>query len=118
MIKRQILAHATIFAQQGTVVASWRKSGNYRFGPYFHLKYRDGDVQRSIYLGRSKELAKEVRRLLAGLQFGRTCRRLRTRLRSSLRLEKTRLRENLHARGYRMKGFEIHKSKSPCAGRR
>ncbi len=110
LIKTQILALSTLFAQQGTVVATWRKYGKSRLGPYFRLTYREGGVQRSIYLGRSEELAQEVGRLLAGLQFHRTCRRLRTRLRSSLRLEKTRLRENLHAHGYRMKGFEIHRA--------
>jgi hypothetical protein len=112
LIKMQILARSTLFARQGTVVATWRRYCNSRSGPYFRLKYYEGGVQRSIYLGRSEELAQEVRRLLAGLQFRRICRRLRTRLRSSLRLEKTRLQENLHAQGYRMKGFEIHKSQS------
>jgi len=111
-IKRRILARPALFAQQGTIVATWRKHGNFRLGPYFRLKYYDGGVQRSIYLGRSQELAQEVRRLLADLQFHRTSRRLHWQIRASLRLQKTRLQNHLHAHGYHLKGYKIHKSKT------
>ncbi len=63
-IKTQILSRATLFTRQGIVVATWRKYGSARLGPYFRLKYYEGSVQRSIYLGARKNLPK---RSAAGL---------------------------------------------------
>jgi len=117
-IQAFILDNHRLFSTTGVVVAGWRYYRNNRLGPFFRLAYRQNNRQSSLYLGRSRELAEKVRCLLADLQFHRTCRRLRVKLRASLRLQKTRLQENLHAHGYRMKGFEIHKSKLPCAGSR
>ncbi|MGA2799471.1 MAG: hypothetical protein ABSE63_17955 [Thermoguttaceae bacterium] len=112
-VEKFILANRPLFYTNGSVVTEWRWRNGLRFGPYFRLKYRDGNIQRSIYLGPSNQLAEKVRRLLANLQFHRTCRRLRTRLRASLRLEKKHLQNILNTHGYNMKGFDIHKSKSP-----
>ena len=112
-VERFILAHRPLFYTNGFVRSEWRWRNGRRFGPYFRLRYRQGNIQRSIYLGPSNQLADQVRRLLANLQFHRNCRRLRTRLRASLRLEKKHLQNTLHAHGYNMKGFDIHKSKSP-----
>jgi hypothetical protein len=111
-VKKFILAHRTLFAASGTMAVEWRLRGGRRFGPYFRVKYREGCLQRSLYLGRSQEFAEEVRRLLADLKFHRTFRRLESKIRASLRLQKAHLKNNLQARGYNLKGFEIHKSKS------
>jgi hypothetical protein len=112
-IKSQLLARPALFENQGSVAATWRKHGNARLGPYFILRYFENGVRRSIYLGRSEQLAQEVRRLLENLQFHRISRRLRAKIRKSLHLQKKQLQNNLHALGYYIKGFEIHKAKSP-----
>jgi hypothetical protein len=110
-VKSQVLARPALFAEQGIVVATWRRHGNSRLGPYYRLQYFDG-ARRSIYLGRDERLAEQVRRLLADLQLKRTFRRLHSKIRKSLRNEKIFLKSRLHAHGYRLKGFEIHKIKS------
>jgi hypothetical protein len=107
-----ILAHRSLFYANGFVTTEWRRRRGLRFGPYYRLKYRMHNVQRSIYLGPSTELAEKVRLLLAELQLRRTCRRVRAQVRASLRIEKKRLEIILRANGYYMKGFEIHRSKS------
>ena len=60
--------NAQLFARVGSVVATYRTRGNDRFGPYYRLIYRQDQRQRSRYLGRSEELAKQVRELLRQLQ--------------------------------------------------
>ncbi|MGA2060446.1 MAG: hypothetical protein ABSG67_08195 [Thermoguttaceae bacterium] len=50
-IKSQILAKSALIARQGSIIASWRKHGNIRLGPYFSLRYFENGVRRSIYLG-------------------------------------------------------------------
>ena len=106
-----ILANRLLLCANGSVATEYRWRNGRRFGPYFRLRYRQGNTQRSIYLGPSPELAEKVRRLLAELQFRRTCRRLTRNIRASLRLEKKNLQNMLRACGYRMKGFEIHKAR-------
>jgi hypothetical protein len=54
----------TRFANQGTVVATWRTYRGRRLGPYCRLTWRENGRQRSIYLGRQSPLVDEVRRLL------------------------------------------------------
>jgi len=82
-----------------------------RFGPYYRFAYRDGDRQRSIYLGRAGELVEEVRQRLAALHRPRTqyqaVQRLQRQVRASLRIEKRHLRSLLHSCGLRLKGFEL-----------
>jgi hypothetical protein len=111
-IKSQILANASLFASQGSVIEYWREYNNRRLGPYFQLKYYDNGFQRYIYIGRSEPLAEKVRQLLANLQSKRTLKRLHTRFRAALRIQKTILQNQLKSRGYYMKGFHIHKAKS------
>jgi hypothetical protein len=110
-VENFIRTNRRLFSTGGSVVAEWRSRDGRRFGPYFRLKYRQGNVQWSIYLGPSDELAEKVRRLLHVVQFHRTCRRLSARIRASLRCEKKNLQDYLHACGYYMKGFEFHKSR-------
>jgi hypothetical protein len=112
-VERFILAHRPLFLANGFVVTEWRRRKGLCFGQYFRLRYRDGNIQRSIYLGPYDILAEKIRRLLQKLQFHRTCRRLSKKIRVSLRLEKKNLKNMLHACGYNLKGNEIHKSKSP-----
>jgi len=112
-IKSQILAKSALLSKQGSIIKTWRKHRNIRLGPYFRLIYYENGVRRSIYLGRSEELVQEVRCLLQQIQFRRIARRLRAKIRTSLRCQKMHLKNILRAHGYRMKGFEIHKSKSP-----
>jgi hypothetical protein len=112
-IERFIRVRPFLFDTNGSVVSEWRCRNGRRFGPYYRLKYREGKIQRSIYLGPSDDLAEKVRRLLQNLQFHRTCRRLSKKIRASLRIEKIRLQNILRANGYYLKGSEIHKAKSP-----
>jgi hypothetical protein len=60
-----------VFAVQGTVQSS---------GNCHHLRYRDGDAQRSVYLGRSQELADRVAELLRSMQWAEQSRRVMKRL--------------------------------------
>ena len=110
-VRSLLLAQPLRFANQGSVVAGWRTYRGRRLGPYFRLAYRDGGRQRSVYLGRSVELARRVRELLARLQRPRRERRLFGRLiaqvRASLRRAKARLREALLPWNIRLQGFEF-----------
>ena len=63
-----IRKNAQTFAHAGSVVATYRTRGTKRFGPYYRLAYRSAGCQRSIYLGRSPQMAQQVRNLLAKLQ--------------------------------------------------
>jgi hypothetical protein len=108
-IKSQILAKSALLAGQGSICASWRKRGNIRFGPYYTLRYFENGVRQCIYLGQSQELVQQVRHLLANLQYKRIARCLKTKIRKSLRAQKSILKNQLLANGYRLKGSEIHK---------
>jgi hypothetical protein len=57
-----------IFSRQGTIVASFRTYNGRKLGPYYRLAYRAEGCQRSIYLGKSKKILRQVRRLLEKLQ--------------------------------------------------
>ncbi|MGD0655768.1 MAG: hypothetical protein ABSA16_15630 [Thermoguttaceae bacterium] len=113
-VERFILANRTLFYTHGSVVTEWRSRNGLRFGPYYRLKYREGNIQRSIYLGPSNELAQKVCGLLARLQFHRTCRRVSKKIRASIRLEIKNMHRLVQSLGYYMKGLALHKRKSPC----
>jgi hypothetical protein len=108
-IESQILAKSALLARQGSICATWRKRGNKRVGPYFSVRYFENGARQCIYLGRSPELVQQVRRLLFDIQFKRISRRLKFKIRKSLRLQKANLENHLQANGYRLKGNEIHK---------
>ena len=63
-----ILVHNELLAKQGSVIETWRTYKSQKLGPYFRLAYRERGRQRSIYLGRSRELADQVRELLRECQ--------------------------------------------------
>jgi hypothetical protein len=65
---KTIRALKTVFSRQGTVVASFRTYRGHQLGPYYRLAYRIEGRQRSIYLGKSKKILRQVRRLLEKLQ--------------------------------------------------
>jgi hypothetical protein len=65
---KTILALKTVLARQGTIVASFRTYNGRKLGPYYRLAYRTEGRQRSIYLGKSKKILRQVRRLLEKLQ--------------------------------------------------
>jgi hypothetical protein len=63
-----IAARPELFARQGSVSASWRRRAQKTYGPYYRLRYREGGVSRSLYLGRQGPLVDHVReRLRTGL---------------------------------------------------
>ena len=49
-----LAANPQFFAQHGTVSAYWRHRGDKKYGPYYRLRYRDGQSTRTVYLGRQQ----------------------------------------------------------------
>jgi hypothetical protein len=111
--KSQIIARSALLARQGSICSTWRKRGKMRFGPYYRLRYFENGRRQSIYLGRSEETVQQVRRLLASIQSPRLSRRLQSKIRKSLRAQKRILETHLRANGYRLKGYEFHKRRTP-----
>ena len=102
------------FARQGAVVPTWRTYQGKRLGPYYRLAYREGNQQRSIYLGRQSPLVDQVRRLLglcqANHRFRCHARRSRAEFRKRvLRPLKQYLQDafRLYGHGLYFKGWEI-----------
>lgn len=110
-VQRFVEKHQAWLAEQGRVVTTWRRYGHRRLGPYYRLSYREGGQQRSLYLGRSQELADEVRALLAECQGSRRRRRewqrLRDELREALQRSKADWRRELARVGLRLHGNEV-----------
>lgn len=109
-----IMANREIFSRQGSVVATWRTYHGRRMGPYFRLAYRDSGRQRSVYLGRSRELADRVREMLHTLQAPLAEHRKWNRLRAQARVELRRVKSlwagelanfGLHLKGYEIRGW-------------
>ncbi len=103
--------NANIFAQCGSVVASYRTRGTKRYGPYFRVAYRVAGRQCSIYLGRCGRFADRARALLARLQhardFRRKCRKAERDRRATLRRVIRRWQEMIRAYGLDLRGCEI-----------
>jgi len=110
-VRAYLLAHKTLFAAGGTVVAGWRRYRGRRLGPYFRVAFFEDGRQRSLYLGASPELADQVRTLLDELQGPlrrkRVFQRLNRQARAALRRQKARLNEELAKWGLYLKGFEF-----------
>ncbi len=116
IVQQFIKANAQVFARQGTVAATWRTYKGKRLGPYYQLTYREDGRQHWLYLGRSEQLAQQVRQFLAALHGPRDRHRLNRRLqsqaRASLHLAKAQLKEVCAKRGITLKGYEfrgVHK---------
>ena len=110
-VEQLVASRPDTFARQGVVVATWRRVGQQRLGPYYSLRFRDGRRQQSLYLGSSRELAEQVRRLLAQLQRPhrerRGLERSRAAVKASLHSHKESWRRELETVGLTLKGFEI-----------
>jgi hypothetical protein len=106
-----LAARPEIFAQQGSVDASWRRRANKTYGPYYRLRYRDGRSSRSVYLGPAGPLVDRVRHVLQSLQTPLRHRRamlqLRRQVRDALRLDRRHVDARLRSLGLRLKGFEV-----------
>jgi hypothetical protein len=118
-VKAFVLGRKALFSKQGTVVAGWRSYGGRRLGPYYRLAYREASRQRSLYLGRSEDLADAVRGLLGSLQQPlrnrQAVRRLKSLARASLRRVKAELGRVLAKSGFWLKGYEVRRKKPPLA---
>jgi hypothetical protein len=103
--------NAQIFANCGSVVASYRTRGTTRYGPYYRVAYRVAGRQCSIYLGRCKELANRARALLASLQqprdYRRMCRKAERQRRATLKSIIRRWQQTIRAYGLDLRGCEI-----------
>jgi hypothetical protein len=107
-----VLSQPETFSRQGFVTASYRTSRGRKYGPYYRLAYRDQqNRQRSIYLGRSEELADLVQSLLdklkTPLRRRRECRGIRVALLANLRAHKKRWKADLAAYGLYIKCFSV-----------
>ena len=111
VVLARIHAQQDVFRLQGRVVAAQRLRGGRAFGPYFRLEYRDASGRHSIYLGRSVELADEVRSVLARLQASwherRDWKRLRRASKAALREHKKVWACELGKLGFYLKGYEV-----------
>ena len=103
--------NAAIFAQGGSVVASYRTRGTLRYGPYYRVAYRTAGRQCSIYLGRCKQLADRARELLSKIQhprdFRRLCRRADRQRRATLKQVIRRWQQTIRAYGLDVRGCEV-----------
>jgi hypothetical protein len=106
-----LAASPQFFARCGHVAESWRQRNGRRFGPYYRLAYRDGNRQKSVYLGRAGELVEQVRQRLAVIQGPRrqcfALRQLQRHIRAILRVDKRNIEKLLRRYGLRLKGMEL-----------
>jgi hypothetical protein len=112
-IAAKIRANAQPIARQGVIVACSRNRGGRKFGPYFHLAYRDENGrQHSIYIGRCPDTVKRVQSLLdtlkAPLVQRRRTKNTIARLRSALHHHKKQMKIELAKRGLYPRGFSVH----------
>lgn len=102
-------ARGKLFARQGTVVATWRMHNGKRLGPYYRLAYREDGRQKSIYLGASAWVVRQVRWLLERLQSplrqGRALGRARAMVRASLRRHQAQAQSLFGALGIQVNGL-------------
>ncbi|MCH7525795.1 MAG: hypothetical protein IID39_00015 [Planctomycetes bacterium] len=110
-IQRLVESRPDVFQYQGSVVESWREYEGKRLGPYFRLAYRDGNRQRSVYLGRSVQLADAVRKLLEENHQGnvrrRELKRLQRSAKAQLREARCRWEQDLRKIGLYLHGCEV-----------
>lgn len=108
---RLLAERADLFRRKGVVLETWRQRAGQRLGPYYRLAYRDGGVQRSLYLGADPALAAEVRAELARLQApARDNRRLERQkkiLRQALVRQRALWNQELRPLGLFLKGSEV-----------
>lgn len=101
-----------LLARQGAVVATWRRRGGRRVGPYFLLVCRTAaGRQASIYLGPAgtlvEDVSKELAQLQASLQERRSLDMVRRQIQHELKTAKVALAAELARVGLFCKGSEI-----------
>lgn len=110
-VEQFLAEHGEVLACHGAVVASYRRRGGRRLGPYFKLTCRIGGRQTSVYLGTDGALVHGVRQRLEELRRKRSERlqlaRLRRELRRRAREARRHLDEQLRSVGLRRQGHEI-----------
>jgi hypothetical protein len=110
-IAQRILTHAETIAREGTIVASWCWRGGHRLGPYWRIAFRDRGRQKSIYLGRSEPLLRQVRQLLVDLKQPQRQEKslclLHRQARAELRRRKALWDRDLRARGLYTRGYAV-----------
>lgn len=110
-LRKRLRAAGRALAESGTLEATWRTYRGRRLGPYFRLAYRRRGRRKSIYVGRSAELAGRLRQLLAALRAPaeerRQLRRLRAAARRALGTQKAAWQAALARHGLVAKGYEI-----------
>ena len=106
-----ITRNAQTFARNGAVVPTYRTRGNKRYGPYYRVAYRIAGRQCSLYLGRCKQLADQVRQLLAKLQhprdYRRLCKRANRQRRATMRRVIRHWQLTMRAYGLDFRGCEL-----------
>jgi hypothetical protein len=106
-----LAAQPGLFAQQGSIGAYWRRRGPKTYGPYYRLRYRDGQSSRTIYLGRQSPLVDHVRQTLQTLQKPlqqrRALNQLHRQIRDTLRIDRRHVDVRLRSLGLHLKGFEV-----------
>lgn len=106
-----IAAQPELFATQGAVVPTWRRSDGRQRGPYYELVWREQRRRRHIYLGREGPKVDKVRRALQSLQRplrqARALKWVRRQARASFQQHKVELRRRLAEVGLRLQGSEI-----------
>ena len=114
-----IESNATL-RHQGSVQESYRTHRGRQMGPYYRIVFREGERMRSIYLGKSEELAAAVRQILNELQADRRrdlARRKRERFeRRVVREMKSNLNRELNRFGRRLKGLDIRRLSGSGSG--
>jgi hypothetical protein len=116
-------AQPSIFARRCSVVATYRRYRGRRLGPYNALIFRNEghrrDPQRSIYLGRSEQLADAVRRRLGDLQRPRDESRARRRMIATVmaeyRRQKSHIDRQLAELGLDPQGQPLRADQNPLA---
>jgi hypothetical protein len=98
-----------LFARQGAIVESWRYKNGQKLGPYYRLAYRAAGRQCSIYLGKSENLLRQVRRLLEKLQnplkTSRILRRAQKAAQADLKRHMAQFRLDLLKVGLQLRGY-------------
>jgi hypothetical protein len=106
-----LAAQPGLFAQQGSVSASWRRRGPKTYGPYYRLRFHDGRSVRTIYLGRQSPFVDRIRQTLHTLQKPlrqrRALNQLHRQIRHTLRIDRRHVDARLHSAGLHLKGFEV-----------
>ena len=119
-LEQFLTAYRSQLTQQGTIVASWRRRGEVRLGPYYRLVCRDGlGRQHAVYLGTDGVLVALARQAVAEMQQPRKQHRQLAELRRSVRQQKRQAQQEVDQQlsqlGLHRRGHEIHGTSHPKA---